>query len=1014
MSTSSAPSSSAFSACTFSNGDGCTTFAESSSPARPATKKGESAEVVFRPPPLQQMKTSVSRKIVVSYTYVAIWIFLSFTMIVFNKYILDRKMFNWPFPISHTMIHMAFCSSIAYLLVHIFRVNIRVDYHLLCSGFAAFGQSSNGPFGSRSGFGQNSNASSNLFNSNPFGSSTPFGSVQYLVELPPLLLVLPQPLLLGPLHRQLDNSPVLYSLVWKMKLCFARSVEAPPVFAFGQSSNAPFGASSVFGQNSNASCNPFTVKPFGSTTTFGTPTGGSVYGGTLTGVLGVNSSSLGQQSTYGSPSRPAFGTSTAAFDAPLAPSFGTSSSSFGVNLHILVYDGSDGRTFYIWPEASFWRICIKPQPIYLIWGCVSTAQTTFGTNPFGSSSSFSASTQNAFGSSSTSGSTPATSFAFGTSGEFNAAKPLGPSSTSGWGVSSNPTVGLSNSATGSSTGPSFFGIQSSSGGQSTTSTFCFGHQQRGSRLAAYNATASEAVEDGRLQSISGMRINGDKNHEGLRWENYQSGDKGGIGTGGFTIQSNSFAHPPLSPFTSLPFNTCPSVRSVMTASSSAPYQFVAPPISAFYWNPTSGLMSANTQPSAVSPSVAMLPETSSFSSNVPPVGFTFGVSSANTQPSPILSPVALLPQTSSFQGLVPPVSQPNVFSESSLPPTSNQLGLSQTTPFLTTPLQPTRTAQTGAFANSEFPWSSAGLSGFADTTGVLGQSTFSLLSCTQKAQPVPCQLSIGHLGSTPPIRYGISNMPVLDKPAATVRVLSLLTSRHLSHRRIRLPARKYDPESDGPKVPFFSDNEGLPPAAKGGALFFRRENPRALVVLPAEQWPQRFDTEKMVHASLHVYKNGTISAEVSAPALVNDSLCQYEDEPQVPELAADERAEPGFYRHEKNFVVGRHGYGSIKFLGETDVRHLDLDSHVKFNNREVMVYMDEKDKPPVGEGLNKAAEVTLLNVKCIDKMGNQYINGPKVDKYREMLIKKAKEQGAEFVSYDPVEGEWKFRVQHFS
>lgn len=101
------------------------------------------------------------------------------------------------------------------------------------------------------------------------------------------------------------------------------------VAAFGQSSNAPFGASSVFGQNSNASSNPFTAKPFGSTTTFGTPTGGSVYGGTSTGVFGLNSPSLGQQSTYGSPSPPAFGTSTVAFDTPLAPSFGTSSSSFG-------------------------------------------------------------------------------------------------------------------------------------------------------------------------------------------------------------------------------------------------------------------------------------------------------------------------------------------------------------------------------------------------------------------------------------------------------------------------------------------------------------------------------------------------------------------------------------------------------------------------------------------------------------------------------------------------------------
>lgn len=68
------------------------------------------------------LSESVVKKVLLSYAYVAIWIFLSFTVIVFNKYILDRKMFNWPFPISLTMIHMAFCSSIAYLLVSVFKL----------------------------------------------------------------------------------------------------------------------------------------------------------------------------------------------------------------------------------------------------------------------------------------------------------------------------------------------------------------------------------------------------------------------------------------------------------------------------------------------------------------------------------------------------------------------------------------------------------------------------------------------------------------------------------------------------------------------------------------------------------------------------------------------------------------------------------------------------------------------------------------------------------------------------
>ncbi|KVH93781.1 probable sugar phosphate/phosphate translocator At5g25400 [Cynara cardunculus var. scolymus] len=68
------------------------------------------------------LSEGVLRNIILSYTYVAIWIFLSFTVIVYNKYILDRKMYNWPFPISLTMIHMGFCSSLAYILVSILQV----------------------------------------------------------------------------------------------------------------------------------------------------------------------------------------------------------------------------------------------------------------------------------------------------------------------------------------------------------------------------------------------------------------------------------------------------------------------------------------------------------------------------------------------------------------------------------------------------------------------------------------------------------------------------------------------------------------------------------------------------------------------------------------------------------------------------------------------------------------------------------------------------------------------------
>ncbi|KAK6912606.1 Sugar phosphate transporter domain [Dillenia turbinata] len=68
------------------------------------------------------LSQGIIKKIILSYTYVAIWIFLSFTVIVYNKYILDRKMYNWPYPISLTMIHMGFCSSIAFLLIRVLKL----------------------------------------------------------------------------------------------------------------------------------------------------------------------------------------------------------------------------------------------------------------------------------------------------------------------------------------------------------------------------------------------------------------------------------------------------------------------------------------------------------------------------------------------------------------------------------------------------------------------------------------------------------------------------------------------------------------------------------------------------------------------------------------------------------------------------------------------------------------------------------------------------------------------------
>ncbi|PWA94295.1 hypothetical protein CTI12_AA052260 [Artemisia annua] len=65
---------------------------------------------------------SLINKIIISYTYIFIWITLSFTVIIYNKYILDKHMYNWPYPISLTMIHMLFCSLLAYAIINVVKL----------------------------------------------------------------------------------------------------------------------------------------------------------------------------------------------------------------------------------------------------------------------------------------------------------------------------------------------------------------------------------------------------------------------------------------------------------------------------------------------------------------------------------------------------------------------------------------------------------------------------------------------------------------------------------------------------------------------------------------------------------------------------------------------------------------------------------------------------------------------------------------------------------------------------
>ncbi|KAL6649303.1 hypothetical protein ACP70R_013527 [Stipagrostis hirtigluma subsp. patula] len=132
----------------------------------------------------------------------------------------------------------------------------------------------------------------------------------------------------------------------------------------------------------------------------------------------------------------------------------------------------------------------------------------------------------------------------------------------------------------------------------------------------------------------------------------------------------------------------------------------------------------------------------------------------------------------------------------------------------------------------------------------------------------------------------------------------------------------------------------------------------------------------------------------------------YFTRPSIDELVERESADPGYCSRVPNFIVGRAGYGQVRFLGNTDVRGLDLNEIVRFDRHCVVVYEDEAGKPPVGHGLNKVAEVTLvLNLKGLPIDRSDFV---------EVLKLRTRKQGARFLSFNPVNGKWKFEVDHFS
>ncbi|VVC35530.1 Hypothetical protein CINCED_3A011775 [Cinara cedri] len=117
------------------------------------------------------------------------------------------------------------------------------------------------------------------------------------------------------------------------------------------------------------------------------------------------------------------------------------------------------------------------------------------------------------------------------------------------------------------------------------------------------------------------------------------------------------------------------------------------------------------------------------------------------------------------------------------------------------------------------------------------------------------------------------------------------------------------------------------------------------------------------------------------------------------------------------FTIGRYDYGNVYFPDRFNVSGLDLDSIVHIRHREIIIYQDDETKPPLGEGLNRKATVTLDRVWPNDKTSKEPITNPDriaATNFVAKLQRACVKLGTQFIDYRSDTGSWVFNVEHFS
>jgi hypothetical protein len=119
-----------------------------------------------------------------------------------------------------------------------------------------------------------------------------------------------------------------------------------------------------------------------------------------------------------------------------------------------------------------------------------------------------------------------------------------------------------------------------------------------------------------------------------------------------------------------------------------------------------------------------------------------------------------------------------------------------------------------------------------------------------------------------------------------------------------------------------------------------------------------------------------------------------------------------------NFVVGRKGYGQVRFNQPVDLSQVrsipDVPGTVVILDLKVCtVYPDESIKPRLGQGLNVPATITLEKCWPVSKETRRPILDVENPRFIAHVERLKRQPETEFVDYIADTGSWIFKVQHF-